>query len=85
MTPSELAQARHNAYQLFAQLFLHGVTEPLLPYIAGVPELREVLTEPVVLDNEAAEHHRLFSLNLFPYESVFLDPEGLLEGPITLS
>ena len=83
MSPSELAQARHNAYQLFSQLFLKGISEPLLPYIAAVPELREQLPQPLSLDEAAADHHRLFSMNLFPYESVFLDPEGILEGPIT--
>lgn len=83
MKPFELAQARHNAYQLFSELFLHGVTESLLPYVAAVPELRETLPDPLVLDEAAAEHHQVLSLNLFPYESVFLDPEGILEGPIT--
>ena len=83
LTPLELAQARHNAYSLFAQLFLSGVTEELVPYIGAVSELREMIPQPLVLDDAAAEHYRLFSLNLFPYESVFLDPAGILEGVVT--
>ncbi len=83
MTPAQLAHARHNAYRLLSQLLLHGVTPALLPHIMALPELRQPLPPVFDPDAAAADHQRLVGFTLFPYESVFRHPSGLLGGPLT--
>jgi TorA maturation chaperone TorD len=83
MTPEQLAVARGRAYQLFAMLCRQGVTEASLPLVQVVPELASALPDAFDPDEAAAAHHQLFGLNVLAYEAVFLDPDGLLEGPVT--
>ncbi|MCA9932020.1 MAG: molecular chaperone TorD family protein [Anaerolineales bacterium] len=80
---AQTAQARHYAYALFGRLFLEGETAVLRPFLAPIPELAAVLTDPFDADETAAAHYHLFQLNLFPYESIFLGTDGLLGGPVT--
>lgn len=77
---AELAEARHRAYALFGQAFVQGLAGEVGERLASLPALADVLPtgDP---DEAAAEHHQALSLEVFPFESVFLDPEGLLEGP----
>lgn len=77
------AQARHHSYRLISQLFLTGVIGELLQLIQAVPELARHIPEPFDLDEAAAAHYRLFGLNVFPYESIFLDDSGLIGGRLT--
>ncbi len=81
--PHLLALARGRAYRLFAGLCRQGPTLADLAALRAVPELATHLPEPFDPDEAAAAHHRLFVLNGLPYEAVFLDPAGLLEGPVT--
>lgn len=83
MTPTQLAHARHNAYRLLSQLILHGLTPALLPQVMALAELAGAQPAPFDPDEAAADHQRLFGFNLFPYESVFRHPSGLLGGPVT--
>lgn len=83
MTPTQLAHARHNAYRLLSQLLLHGFTPALLPQVMAVAELANAQPVPFDPDEAAADHQQLFGFNLFPYESVFRHPSGLLGGPVT--
>lgn len=82
MTPYELALARRRAYHLFGRLFLEGITADLLPYTDAVPELGE-LARTIDPDQAAADHYHLTAVSVFPYESIFLDPSGLLGGAVS--
>lgn len=80
LSPTQSAQARANSYDLFSQLFLHGLTADTLPIVQMIPELAATLPDTLDLDRAAAEYQRLFGLNLFPFQSIFLDPSGLVGG-----
>ncbi len=82
MTPAELALARQRTYDLFGRLFLDGISPDQLPQLDEVPELAALasLRDP---DQAAADHFQLISVTLFPYESIFRDPSGLLGGPLS--
>lgn len=82
MTPYELATARRRTYHLFGRLFLEGVTAGLLPRLEAIPELAQA-AQPFDADEAAAEHYQLIAVDVFPYESIFIDPSGLLGGALT--
>jgi TorA maturation chaperone TorD len=81
MDTYELATARRRAYYLFGRLFLDGIRVDLAALLNTVPELASAadLGDP---DQVAADHYQLTAVSVFPYESIFLDPSGLLGGPI---
>ncbi|MCB9420114.1 MAG: molecular chaperone TorD family protein [Ardenticatenaceae bacterium] len=79
--PQELALARHLTYDLLGKLYLEGVTAVTLPTLQIIPSLAQTITRPFNHDESAASHQELFSFNVFPYESIFLDGSGLLGGP----
>ncbi|HFQ92410.1 MAG TPA: hypothetical protein ENK32_00240, partial [Anaerolineae bacterium] len=83
MKPTEIAQARSRSYQLLSRLFLQGVTPEILSMVQAAPELAAALPDPVDFDELAAVHYQLFGMNVFPYESIFLDDSGLLGGRVT--
>ncbi len=83
LSPLQTALARHHTYTLFSRLFGEGVTAELRPFLSPIPELAAVLPDKFDADENAATHHHLFHLNLFPYESIFLATDGLLGGPVT--
>ena len=72
--------ARAAAYDLFSRLYLRGITAELLPVVHDLPELGVALPEPFDPDAAAAEHHRLYGLQVPPWAGVFLDPEGRIGG-----
>jgi TorA maturation chaperone TorD len=76
---------RHQTYQLLSQLFTHGLTEEDLKVVGQVEGLAKSLADPFDEDEAAADHQHLFGFNLFPYESVFLDPSGQLGGDVAAS
>jgi putative dimethyl sulfoxide reductase chaperone len=81
----QVAQARILAYELFARMFLKGPEEDLLNTIQSIPELAQGLNEYFKegifeLERAASDHYHLFHFNVFPYQSMFLDPEGSLGG-----
>lgn len=82
MNRTATATARHHTYVLLSQLYLNGVTTDLLPYLAQISELAAA-SHPFDQDEAAASHYRVFIHNIFPYESIFRDPSGLLGGSIT--
>ena len=75
--------ARHHAYRLLSSLFLDGLTAVSLPTVQQIPQLGDTLPDGINLDDTAAAHQHLFGFNIFPYESIFLDPSGLLGGLAT--
>lgn len=74
------AAARASAYLLFARLFRREVSPDLAPMLADLPELGDALPSPFDAEEAAAEHHRLFALQVPPYAGVFQDPEGRIGG-----
>ncbi|MCS6827333.1 MAG: molecular chaperone TorD family protein [Caldilinea sp.] len=83
MTPHQTAPAYAQAFDLFARLYRHGLTPALVMEAAQLPGLAAVAPQPYDPDEEAAAFHTLFGMNVFPYQSVFLDPDGLLGGAET--
>lgn len=84
------ALARSRAYSLFSELFQVGLKAETLAIIRDVPDLWEAMPGEFLTDEEvfnedaaAAAHFSLFGFNVFPYESVFLDSEIMLEGRVT--
>lgn len=82
LTAEQLALARSRAYGLLSQLYLTGVTAENLAQVQAVPELADKFRIPFAADEAAADHHHLFGFNVHPYQSYFLDPAGLLGGPV---
>lgn len=78
-----LIQARSRTCTLLSRLFLYGLTEEVLPHVQSVPGLASAIPEPFDADESAADHQHLFGFNVFPYQSFFLDPTGLLGGDET--
>lgn len=83
MDNQERTLARKNTYQLLGSLFLDGISPRNSPYIRSIPELNRFLPEHVNMDEMAAEYYRVFSQEVFPYESIFRHSSGLLGGAIT--
>ncbi len=83
LAADQLALARSRAYDLLSQLYLVGVTAENLSQVQAVPDLAEQLDLPLDADEAAADHQHLFGFNVHPYQSYFLDPAGLLGGPVT--
>jgi TorA maturation chaperone TorD len=78
-----LIQARSRTCALLSRLLLHGLTEEALPHVQTIPGMASAIPEPFDADEAAADHQHLFGFNVFPYQSIFLDPAGLLGGDET--
>lgn len=85
-------RARGKTYAFLSQLYLQGPVPETYPYIQAIPELADTLPslvgDPVSnqspdQDHLAADFYHIFGLNVLPYESSFLEPENVLEGPVT--
>lgn len=81
LNPHLLALARRRTYHLFGRLFLEGAGVDFLPQLQAIPELAQLIEEQDP-DQLAAAHYQVTSVAVFPYESIFLDPTGLLGGTI---
>lgn len=78
------------AIRLLGRLWLSELSPDDLAPIRGLPVLGPALDkaiaarggdESAALVDLAAEHHRLFGIEMPPYESVFVDPSGMLGAP----
>ena len=74
------AAARVSAYRLLARLFRQPVTGDLRATLGDLPGLGDELPQRFDADEAAAEHHRLFALQVPPFAGVFRDPEGRIGG-----
>ncbi|RME10021.1 MAG: hypothetical protein D6802_10470 [Ardenticatenia bacterium] len=77
--------ARATVFATLARAWLAEIRPEDLPTLAALPSLMEALGEPTSdrLTDLAVEYQRLFGFDVPPYESVFLDPSGLLMAPAT--
>ena len=75
-----VAVAYSRLYELLRDLFLRGLTADLLPQVATIDELRVTLPPIFDADESAALFQSTFGFNVFPYQSLFLDPAFLLGG-----
>ena len=84
--------ARSNTYTFLSQIYLSGPIPELFSHIDAIPELAIALSirgdesssgQSLDQDQLAADHYHIFGLNVLPYESSFLDPNFVLEGPIS--
>ncbi len=80
LSAAETALGRSRLYDLLGRLYQRGLTSELLSHAAVIPQLNVIPTFDFPEDEAAAEHHALFAFNVFPYQSLFLDPSGLLGG-----
>jgi TorA maturation chaperone TorD len=73
------------ALTILSRFWLEEVTVADLELIGALPELAQALpnTDPATLTELAVEYQRLFAFNLFPHESVFIDPAAMLMAPAT--
>ncbi len=77
----DLRQA--NAFRLLGRLWVEELRPEDLGPLRSLPELADALGDAGSADltELAVEHQRLFGFNLPPYESLYLDPSGLLGAP----
>lgn len=73
------------ALRLLAHFWLEEVRPDDLPTLHALPILAEGTGDgsPEALTALAVAYQRLFDFNLPPYESIFLDPSGMLLAPAT--
>ncbi len=83
MDEAHTAKARGGGYHFLGQLFLRGVSAADVPQIERSPILAAALPSMADPDALAAAHYQLFGMNVFPFESIFLDDSGLLGGWVT--
>lgn len=82
LSPAQTATARSRLYALFGRLYAQGLTPSLRALVADLPDLAAHLPRPYSGDEAAAEHYRLLGREVPPHASLFLDPAGLLGGPV---
>jgi TorA maturation chaperone TorD len=76
------ARARHRLYALLGRLLVEGVTDETAPVVRSLPALAALAPEDAAAaDRIAAAHYAALQLEVVPYESVLLHPEGRLGGP----
>ncbi len=80
LRPAALAEARSRGYALLGGLLMDGLSPARLAALRATA-LAEHLPDPLDLDSLAADHHRLLSMEVFPYAGVYLDPEASSGGP----
>lgn len=71
-------------YRLLARLYLAEVDEETRQRLAASPDLAKLAPSPQALSGLRREYTHLFLVNVYPYESVFLDPSGLLNTDQTV-
>ena len=82
LAPEEMALARSHTYALLSRLYQVGLTAELRPYALALlgTAVPEAFGADFDADQAAAAHYGLFSLDLFPFQSIFRDAAGLLGG-----
>jgi TorA maturation chaperone TorD len=81
MNHKEIALARSRAYNLFSRLLLEGLSQDVFPIVKQLPEFTDLEEQDSA--EWAAIYYQIFSMNVFPYETIFRGEAGLLGGPVT--
>src|SRR5437588_9321323 len=75
-------KSRQATYDLLARLYLAEPDPGLARQLRGLPGFAELVPEDARLEewleDEAAEYQWLFGMNVYPYESIFVDRELML-------
>ncbi len=79
-SPIRIAQARSRAYTLLGQLFLKGLTPELRCTMEALSLFGPFPIESSDDETWAAAYQTTFGLNVLPFASVFLEPDGQLGG-----
>ncbi len=69
--------ARRATYELLARLYLAAPDHALLEILRDLPGFVELVYD-TPLEELQAEHQRLFGLNVYPYESIYVDTDLML-------
>ncbi len=80
LTPAEAFAARAAAYDLLARFFRQGLTADLANELRQLPGVGDAVPDNVDPDGQAAEHYRVFGLDVFPYASAYLEADGRMGG-----
>jgi TorA maturation chaperone TorD len=75
-------QARQAAYEFLAWIYLDEPSAPLLDYVRDLPGFTELVHDGALEDLQI-EYQRLFGINVYPYESIFIDRELMLNSAAT--
>src|SRR5918912_962215 len=82
MNHHEHLKSRQATYELLARLYLAEPDAGLARHLRGLPGFAELVPEDAGLEawleDEAAEYQWLFGMNVYPYESIFVDRELML-------
>jgi putative dimethyl sulfoxide reductase chaperone len=68
------------AYRCVAELFRSGLSSSLRAHVAAIPSLVGPASALLDAETAAVEHQRVLGFEVFPFEGVFLDPEGRASG-----
>jgi TorA maturation chaperone TorD len=78
---------RRESYDLLARLYLDEPSADLVASLRGLPPFAEHMPPESEVDSWladiAVEEQRLFGMNVYPYESIFVDPELMLNTRAT--
>ncbi len=77
----EIALGRSRTYALLSRLYRHSLDDEAMAYVRAIPRLADSVALEADLDELAAAYQDLFGFNVFPYQTLFLDPGGQLGGP----
>jgi len=89
MMPSTVStlRLRRESYELLARLYLDEPSAGLVASLRGLPPFAEHIppesTAGAWMADVAVEYQRLFGMNVYPYESIFLDQELMLNTRAT--
>ena len=83
---NDMLNARGEAYRLLARLWLAEIDAPLADALRTLPGFAEHIPHEIDaawLDDMAAEYGRLLAQNVYPYESMFVGDDLMLNTDIT--
>jgi TorA maturation chaperone TorD len=82
LSPQHSLPARQATYDLLARLYMAEPDAGLVSHLRGLPGFTDLLPEDAQLatwlEVEAIEYQWLFGMNVYPYESIFIDHDLML-------
>lgn len=84
MKPYDISLAFGQAYEVFGLLLQAGITPQTREQVSVIPTVEATLpTDNIPFDQLAAEHYRLFGMDVFPFEAMFLGNDNQLGTEVT--